>query len=379
MHLVGYYDHRTHRVSRPVRLLNKQTEDAHDNAVLSIDRHGHLWVFSAAHGRSRPAYIHRSTKPYDIETWELVATTNFSYPQPWYLRAHDGFLFLHTLYRANQRSLYTSRSDDGRRWTDPELLAHIDMGDYQISWPHGERVATVFDMHPSRGRAGTGLNYRSNIYYLETPDAGRTWTTVQGARVPLPVTTIDNPARVLDSLSADRSVYLKDLAFDADGRPVVLYLTSRGFMPGPGSGPYTWLTARWTGEAWEHRALSESDHNYDHGSLYVEAGGTWRVIAPTDPGPQPWGTGGEMVMWTSTSQGATWMRTKTLTAASARNHSYARKPLDAHPDFYAIWADGNPLEPSASRIYFATREGDVFALPERMDGATASPERVGRR
>src|SRR5690606_13135965 len=106
----------------------------------------------------------------------------------------------------NQRSLYTSRSADGRRWTDPELLAHIDMGDYQISWPHQGRVATVFDMHPSKGRAGTGLNFRSNIYYLETPDAGRTWTTVQGARVPLPVTTIENPARVLDSLSADRSV-----------------------------------------------------------------------------------------------------------------------------------------------------------------------------
>src|SRR5690606_28826464 len=83
VHLVGYYDHRTREVSRPVRLLNKQTEDAHDNPVLSIDRDGHLWVFSAAHGRSRPAYIHRSARPYDIDAWELVATTNFSYPQPW--------------------------------------------------------------------------------------------------------------------------------------------------------------------------------------------------------------------------------------------------------------------------------------------------------
>jgi hypothetical protein len=150
-------------------------------------------------------------------------------------------------------------------------------------------------------------------------------------------------------------------------------------MPGPDSGPFTWHTARWTGETWEHRRFTDSDHNYDHGSLYVEPDGTWRVIAPTAPGPQPWGTGGDMVMWTSTSQGATWTRAKTLTSASARNHSYARKPLGADPDFYAIWADGNPLEPSASRIYFATRDGEVFALPERMDGTTSSPERVTAR
>lgn len=122
--------------------------------------------------------------------------------------------------------------------------------------------------------------------------------------------------------------------------------------------------------------MAESDHNYDHGSLYVEEDGLWRVIAPTDPGPQPWGTGGEMVMWTSRDQGASWTRARTLTSGSARNHSYARRPLHAHPDFYAIWADGNPLEPSASRIYFATRDGDVFVLPERMDAGMARPAAV---
>lgn len=376
VHLVGYFDHRTREVSRPVRLLNKRTEDAHDNPVLSIDADGHLRVFSAAHGRARPAYIHRSVRPYDIREWELVSTTNFSYPQPWYLEGRGEFLFLHTLYRNNQRSLHVSRSRDGRAWSDPELLAHIDMGDYQISWPNGDRVGTAFDMHPSKGRAGTGLNFRSNIYYLETPDAGRTWTTVGGERVTLPVTDVDSPARVLDTLSADRSVYLKDLAFDAHGRPVILYLTSRGFMPGPGSGPFTWFTAHWRGTVWEHRRVTESDHNYDHGSLYIEDDGTWRVIAPTDPGPQPWGTGGEMVMWTSRDEGATWRRAQTLTAGSTRNHSYTRKPLHAHPDFYALWADGHALESSPSRLYFSTRDGEVFALPERMTSAQAAPERV---
>jgi hypothetical protein len=371
VHLVGFFDHRTREVSRPVRLLNKQTEDAHDNPVLSIDADGHLWVFSAAHGTSRPAYIHRSVTPYAIDAWELVHTTNFSYPQPWYLPGRKEFLFLHTLYREGQRSLFTSRSPDGRAWSTPDLLAHIDMGDYQISWPRGDRVATVFDMHPSKGRAGTGLNYRSNIYYLETADAGRSWTTVSGEAVTLPVTDIDHAARVLDSLSQDRNVYLKDLDFDAAGRPVILYLTSRGYEPGPASGPFTWFTAHWTGTTWVHRRFTESDHNYDHGALYVEPDGAWRVVAPTDPGPQPWGTGGEMAMWLSRDEGTTWTRVKALTSGSARNHSYARKPLHAHPDLYAIWADGHALQPSASAIHVSTREGDVFTLPARMDAPTA--------
>lgn len=376
VHLVGAYDHRTGRVSRPVRLLNKRTEDAHDNPVLSIDDEGYLWVFSAAHGQARPAYLHRSTRPYTIDAWERISTTNFSYPQPWHLPGRDEFLFLHTRYRGNQRALHQSRSRDGRNWSEPELLAHIEQGDYQISWPRGDRVGTVFDMHPSRGRAGTGLNYRSNIYYLETADAGRSWTTVDGRPVPLPVTDAASPARVLDSVALDRSVYLKDLAYDGDGRPVVLYLTSRDYRPGPESGPYAWHTARWTGTEWQHRPVTTSDHNYDHGSLYVEADGLWRLIAPTDPGPQPWGAGGEMVMWTSRNQGASWERRRALTTGSARNHGYARKPLYAHSDFYAMWADGNPLEPSASRIYFATRDGDVFVLPERMTAASVAPERV---
>jgi hypothetical protein len=78
-------------------LLNKKTSDAHDNPTLSIDAEGYLWVFSNSHGTSRPSYIHRSAKPYSIDSFELVVTTNFSYGQPWYLPDH-GFVFMHTRY-----------------------------------------------------------------------------------------------------------------------------------------------------------------------------------------------------------------------------------------------------------------------------------------
>jgi hypothetical protein len=156
---------------------------------------------------------------------------------------------------------------------------------------------------------------------------------------------------------------------------VILYLTSKGYASGPANDPRTLMTARWTGEQWEVRPVAPTDHNYDHGSLYLEADGTWRVIAPTDPGPQPYCTGGEMVLWVSRDEGASWKREKQLTRESRFNHTYARRPVDAHPDFYAFWADGNALESSESRLYFTDRAGArVRKLPETMTAAAQQPE-----
>jgi hypothetical protein len=375
LHMVSYYDHATGRVPRPVILLDKETDDAHDNPVLSIGGDGYLWVFSPAHGTSRPSYLSRSVKPYSIDEFERVWTTNFSYPQPWYLPGR-GFLFLHTRYgqapgsRSSGRMLHWMTSRDGLNWEDPRRLAFIEMGDYQISWPDGERVGTAFDFHPSP----VGLNERTNLYYAETRDFGRSWLSVDRRELALPLTESKNPALVRDYRGEKSLVYLKDLQYDA-GNPVILYLTSRSFRPGPDGGPHVFHTARWTGGKWEFRRAFEADHNYDHGSLYVERG-VWRVIAPTGAGPQAYATGGEIEMWESRDQGATWLKTREMTRGSARNHTYVRRPLNAHPDFYALWADGDAFKPSESRIYFANRKGEVFVLPAEMKREFEKPVRV---
>jgi len=369
LHMVSYYDHATGEVPRPRILLNKKTDDAHDNPTLQIDDAGHLWIFSNAHGTSRPAYLHRSVKPYSIEAFERILDTNFSYSQPWYLPG-QGFLFLHTRYRSG-RGLHWMTSPDGRSWSEPHPLAHIDMGDYQISAADGNRVATVFDYHPTP----LGLNGRTNFYYLETRDLGRTWTTAAGAPVNLPLSEIQNPALVRDYKSEHLLAYFKDLQFDA-GNPVVLYLTSKGFESGPANDPRTWHTARWTGKEWEYRDITTSDHNYDYGSLYIDEG-KWRILGAMDPGPQAYGTGGEMVLWESPDRGATWQKTKVLTRGSAMNHTYPRRPLHVQPEFYAIWADGDAFKPSESRLYFTNRACDaVWRLPSVMSGDTAKPELV---
>ncbi|MBX3422799.1 MAG: BNR-4 repeat-containing protein [Pirellulaceae bacterium] len=377
LHMVSYFDHATGLVPQPVRLLNKQTSDAHDNPTLMLDDDGYLWIFSPSHGTSRPSFVHRSRQPYSIEQFERVWQTNFSYPQSWHLSGH-GFLFLHTRYNVGAefrteaaRSLFWMTSTDGYQWSSPNMLAAIELGDYQVSWRHGGRLGTAFDYHPRLG----GLNARANIYYVETINQGRSWQTVDGHPVTTPITQADAAVLVYDSRSEDLLVYLKDLNFDSAGRPIILFLTSRGYQSGPENGPRQWNTARWTGDRWLVQPITQSLNNYDHGSLYIEEDSVWRVIAPTQAGPQPYNPGGEMTMWISRDQGATWQLAKQLTRDSLVNHTYARRPVNAHPDFYALWADGHGRQPSRSHLYFTNRDGThVWRLPPTMTSQFAAPE-----
>jgi hypothetical protein len=370
LHMISYYDHATGKAPRPRILLNKKTEDAHDNPVMSIDGQGHIWIFSNAHGTGRPSYIHRSKRPYSIDEFDLIGTTNFSYGHPWHIPG-EGFFFLHTLYQDKGRSLFWTASRDGREWEEPRLLARVDLGHYQITSQEAQRVATAFNYHP----LPVGLNARTNLYYLETSDSGKTWKNAAGERVTPPVKQAKNPSLVHDYQAEGLLVYLKTVQFDAQGNPVILYLTSKGYESGPKNDPRQWHTARWTGRAWDLRPVARSDHNYDFGSMYIEGDGTWRLIAPMEAGPQAYCTGGEMSMWTSRDQGKTWTRIKQLTRNSPRNHTYARRPVNAHPDFYALWADGDAKKPSESDLYFTDRSGThVWRLPPVMKEEFEKPQ-----
>ena len=368
VHMISYYDHATGVVPRPTLIVDKNTSDAHDNPVLSIDGDGHLWVFSSSHGTSRPSYIWRSIEPYDINRFEMVLETNFSYPQPWFIPG-KGFLFLHTYYKGG-RGLNWSTSADGRTWTERQSLAHIEEGHYQVSWPCGDRVGTAFNFHPK----GLGLNFRTNLYYVETADMGATWRTADGQIVETPLTTVQNPALVHDYQAEGLKVYLADMIFDAQRRPIILYVLSKGWEPGPKNDPRVWTIAHWTGAEWVTHRVTESDNNYDMGSLYVEPDGLWRIIGPTEAGPQTYNPGGEIAIWESRDEGATWTKARQLTHNSTLNHTYVRRPLNAQPGFYAFWADGHGRQPSPSHLYFYDAARDaVFQLPPGMETAEARP------
>ncbi len=385
LHMVSYYDHETSQAARPTILLDKKTGDAHDNPVISVDDNGHIWIFSTSHGTSRPSYIHKSIKPYDINKFELVratkvengkevAMTNFSYMQAWHI-PQKGFVCFFTRYNyPADRTICFMRSSDGVKWSEWLRLAAIHKGHYQISVASNNKAGTAFNYHPNP----KGLNWRTNLYYIETTDVGETWRSIDGQKLKLPLVAVKNPALVHDYQAEGLNVYLKDIRLDKQGMPVILFLTSKGYESGPKNNPRMWTTARWTGQKWQIKPAFVSDNNYDMGSLYIEEGGTWRIIAPTDTGPQPYNPGGEMAMWTSKDLGQKWTKSGQLTKDSPRNHTYAREPVNAHPDFYALWADGHGRKPSESILYFCDKDGTVRILPREMTDDFAKPQVLGK-
>lgn len=366
--MVSFYDHRTKQVPKPVVVHDKQgVNDPHDNPSLQIDGEGRLWVFVSGRGRARPGHIYRSRLPYDIASFEHMAKNEFTYPQPWWVHEY-GFLLLFTKYTQG-RELYWRTSDpEGKIWANDRKLAGMG-GHYQVSNEREGRIITAFNMHP-----GGNVDRRTNLYFVQTDDRGRTWRTAGGEIVQTPITDPVSPALVYDYRADGRLVYVKDIGFDQEGNPAILYVTSAHHQPGPNGDPRTWTIAHWVADAWAFREVTTSTHNYDMGSLYIEADGVWRILAPTGPGPQRHGTGGEIAMWISRDEGRSWTKTRVVTSNSPRNHAYVRRPVNAHPDFYGFWADGNPDAMSESHLYFTDKSGSrVWGLPYDMDDPTSSP------
>lgn len=366
LNMASYYDHTRGVVPRPTIVHDKGgVDDPHDNPSLSLDEQGHLWIFVSGRGKRRPGYIYRSTAPYSIERFERIGEREITYPQPRWVPGR-GFLHLFTKYTAG-RELYCSTSSDGKTWSPDYKFAGMG-GHYQTSHQRGKQIFTAFNRHP-----GGKVDQRTDLYFLQTSDMGKTWRNAGGRQVTLPLTDPANPALVHDYAADKRLVYIHDIDLDDQGHPVILYITAADFKPGPSGDPRWWTIAHWTGRDWAIHEVTRANHNYTTGSLYLGKN-RWRIIGPTEPGPQPVGSGGEVAIWTSSDEGKTWRKEREVTHDSSMNHNYVRRPVDAHHDFYAFWADGNPDGFSPSYLYFCNQAGDrLWQLPYDMSGDFARP------
>ncbi len=382
--MISYFDHKKKVVPRPVIVYDKKgTDDPHDNASLSIDDKGFIWVFVSGRNTVRPGLIFKSSMPYQIDKFDQILSGEMTYPQPWFVK-DKGFIYLFTKYTKGRELYWTTfksgdpiatglrmeNSDPASRHSQLSTLHSPFIleqklagfgGHYQLSNNRDGKLVTVFNYHP-----GGDVNKRTNIYLLQTEDMGKTWKNIHGQIIPTPVINTQSTALVKDYELEGKLVYLNDLNFDKQGNPVILAVISRGFEPGPKGDPREWMIIHWKNGQWNFHKISTSTHNYDMGSLYIDKN-TWQVIGPTEPGPQKYGTGGEIALWESKDEGLTWIKKKQLTQNSIRNHTYVRRPLNAKNDFYAFWADGNTDTFSESMLYYSDRKGKVWVLPYQMD------------
>ena len=210
---------------------------------------------------------------------------------------------------------------------------------------------------------------------MQTRDNGISWEDINENSSSIPLKDVDIKERVVDYQVQNKNVYLKDIDFDNQGNPVCLYLTSGGHEPGPKNEPYQWCVTFWTGAKWNSSIICESDHNYDMGSIFL-SDTVWKIVAPIENGPQEYGTGGEIEIWKSYSNGIDWIKDRSVTKASELNHSYVRRPIDAKAPFCYFWANGNAEEFSSSEIYFGDFDGNIWKLPYTMNEDFEAPIKI---
>jgi len=365
--MISYFDHKTHMVPRPVIVYDKMgVKEPYDNASLAIDDQGFLWVFISGYNRTRPGFIYKSTRPYSIDAFELVREIEMISPQPW--RVNDkGFIMVYSKL-SKGLDIWCASGSDGKSWPVDNKLVSMG-GNLQISDIHEGIIVTVFNYFP-RG----DIDGQTNLYCLQSDDMGKTWKTIDGKPVNIPLTDKNNEALIKNFEQDGKQVYLSDIDFDTDGNPVILAIISSSRVPGPGSRDW-FVISRKDGD-WNFKKVCESSHNFDRGSIHIE-GSEWKLIGPTEPGPQESGTGGEVALWVSRNGGTDWQKVTFVTKNSINNNSFVRHPVNAQKDFYALWTDGNADELSKSYLYFTNEKCDkVWMLPYDMKESMRKPVRI---
>lgn len=368
--MISYFDHKTGMVPKPVIVYDKMgVNDPQDNATISINSEGYIYVFVSGMGRTRPGFIFRSGKPYSIDKFEKIYDGEIVFPQPWWI--HDScFVMMYTKFMRGGSGLFSSTSCDGKTWSPGEKIAGMG-GHSQITNTFGNKVFTAFNYFPGRA-----IEKQTNLYLLQSEDQGKTWKSIDNKIIQTPLTESHNDALIKDYESEKKLVYIKDLNFDSQGNPAILAIISNNFLPGPSGDPREWMVIHWKDNRWNLSKVCESDHNHDLGSLYI-SGNEWRIVGPTESGPQKYGTGGEMALWLSPDNGKTWKKEFDITSGSIKNNSFARRPLNYNKKFYSFWADGDADELSESRIYFTDEScKKVWVLPYNMSMDFEKPVRV---
>lgn len=367
--MISYYDHKSHMVPRPVIVYDKMgVSDAQDNAALSIDSNGDIWVFVSGRGRTRPGLIFKSTLPWSIDSFELVLEGEILFPQPHWL--NDSCFFLLHSKRLNGRELFWTSSTDGKNWSESRKIAGMG-GHFQATGVFGNTIFTVFNYY----REGN-VDKQTNLYLLRTDNFGKTWKSIDGKVVPTPLTDVFNDALIKDYSGENKLVYINDLNFDSEGNPVILAIISSGYKPGDSGKPRDLVVIKWKDNEWIFSKVSSVDHNFDMGPVYISKD-EWRIIAPTGAGEQKNVTGGEMHLWVSKDQGVHWEKIKELTSNSKKNNSYPRRPLNASKEFFAYWVDGDAENISQSMVYFTNEKcNKVWILPYIMNSDFQKPVRI---
>lgn len=404
---ISCFDHAAGTVPQPSILpLKEDAGTAPLSVSLALDEQGHVWACAsrafrytirqagddqrpatplppetqpaATETSERPAVLFRSTRPYDIRAFSRQAGPALADGRLYHV-AGRGFILI-GLHSADGGSIPCfATSPDGQTWDEPRPLAGIDANHSLVTaFFQGKTGTTKIGVALAAWPAGKGPLAATNVYYAETPDAGRTWQSIRQTRLDLPIRGHENGVLVWDYKSIRWTAYLKDLEFNSAGIPCIVYLGGRG---GTGRTPLlcTWTVGRWVGREWETHGVIPAAGPFDVTAFQILPDRSWRqVVIRNSPATRP--AHEEVVLWSSTDQGRSWLKQAWFREEPTARHVLVR-PAGASPELSALWivgptgaGDGSPASGSAARLRFLDARGDALQLPVEMPRSDARPE-----
>lgn len=332
---VARFNHLTNKVSAPLLIHVKHTDDPHDNAVLNFDQDGNLYIMISGRSLSRSALLYfieqpsqqsifggdnillKNITPPNINYSSLVRT-DITHPDfagvtyPKLLRIEGGFRLIYTLYCLKgvrdtcdgTRQLWSARLTYDDSVADRAILDQVTPlaaygGHYAIagSTQDGKDIAIAFNLLVDSDPAN-----RTNLYVLYSQDSGASWrsiTNASGSGQALSDSLPFNNEQGLDRIAVmklprqsgrvQQRIYLKDISLARTDELLDLQIL---YVNGTGANSHTptlsdthTLAYAYLGNSnWENRSVTrEIDHNYSTGFISQNENNLTRLFFPATP------------------------------------------------------------------------------------------------
>ncbi|MBQ4811790.1 BNR-4 repeat-containing protein [Pseudoalteromonas luteoviolacea] len=328
---VAKYDPRTDKVSKPVLVHAKYTDDPHDNAVVNIDDKGYVYVLIAGRGQSRGAFLYKSTTPGSIDAFSDITPDNYdytsfdsrfgragiAYPKLFWVDSDGGyFRLIYTVYCSTpdcgKRNVFTAKLNvDGSKARLEEVVRVAGFkGHYSIANAKGNDIVMAFNVH-----LNNSVDHRTNLYYMHSNDGGKTWKNAHNQSVVLPMLTSASLDQVAvreyyhNGQTIGRRIYVKDINFSGTGnskKPMILYVGvvgNNGYIPSTTADHYL-AKAFYDGSNWSQARISNDvDNNYSSGALISDGSNSYDVYFPGTPEAHNNALGGGAIAKTFTVSG----------------------------------------------------------------------------
>jgi hypothetical protein len=332
-----HYDHRLNSFSEIYTIDDLQKDygiearDDHNAPSLLILPDGQILIFYAVHDANNAFFMKKSSSPEDITSWNPRVTitdsdtmTPYNYPQTKKLENGNIILFYRRGNFYNSDQFFKISNDNGSTWDNPKKL--IDFGDDGI---YSFIYLKKDYLHLAWNKSLSDNPLRKNVYYMQSPDGGKTWQNIDGTKQTLPVNEED--AEIVFQ-SSDNPAYVWDIVADEKQKPYIVFAHQHDPF-------HEFIFTQWQNGKWISSHITNSSKLYSGGNFY--SGGA--VIDP-DNNYQVFLSKKrenlEIERWSSLDNGKTWKVSEKITANSSADNFRPQLVENYSQDFRLIWASG---------------------------------------